>query len=67
MNTLALRILAACSASGIKHCWVDHDDFVEGAMPESLSASQSLEPLIINQASKPSCLPDTVVDLADID
>ena len=67
MDTLVSRIVAACPASGIKHFWVDRADFVEGAMPESLSASQSLEPLIIYQASKPSCLPDTVVDLADID
>ena len=33
---------------------------------QHLSASLSLEPLIIYQASKPSCLPDTVLDLADI-
>ena len=26
-----------------------------------------MEPLIMYQASKPSCLPDTVVDLADMD
>ncbi len=40
MDTLVSRIVAACPASGIKHFWVDRADFVEGAMPESLSASQ---------------------------
>ena len=50
-----------------KAFWVDRADFVEGAMPESLSAFQFSEPLIIYQASKLSCLPDTMVDLADID
>ena len=66
-DTLVSHILVACLASGIKHFWADRADFVEGAMPESLSASQSLDPLIIYQASQPSCLPDTVIDLADID
>ena len=67
MDTLVSRIVAACPASGMKHFWVDRADFVEGAMPESLSVSQTLEPLIIYQVSKPSCLPDTVVDITDID
>ena len=41
MDTLVSHIVAACPASGIMHFWVDRADFVEGAMPESLPASQS--------------------------
>ena len=59
-DTLISSTLAACPASGIKHFWVS-------VMPENLSATQLLEAVLIYQSSKPSRLPDTVVDLANID
>ena len=66
MDTFVSSILAACPTSGIKHFWVGHEN-VEGTMQENPSSSPSLEPLVVYQSSKPSCLPDTVPDLADID
>ena len=72
VDTLISSVTASCPTSGIRHFWPSASD--DSATNTStvtptndVSVSSFLYPLIVYQASQPLSLPDTVLELADVD